>query len=276
MVNAGAGEPREADIAEMIFRAEDELLSVGCRISVTPFAQVLRDPSLPLIYDVNGLRDVRGRPTLDQLRRACDAPGSGVGRHLRLVARDPATVRHLDALLLPLGFSRQVCVAMALEGPVPSPPIPQGLELLLVDPEDEVLLQAVSVGQDQVRREEPWYGVEVSRQMDVLALRQMRVGGAEFLAAVAPGGDVVGSLLLRCSAGVGFIADVGTVPRERRRGVASALVAAASAVCRDRGCATVGLTARRDGNPRRIYGALGFVPVGESVDWLRAGPLPLG
>ncbi|HWV38934.1 MAG TPA: GNAT family N-acetyltransferase [Vulgatibacter sp.] len=276
MVNAGAGEPREADTAEAIFRAEDELLSLGCRVGVTPFALVLHDPSLPLIYDVNGLRDVRGRPTLEQLRRACDVPGSSVGRHLRLVARAPETVRHLDALLLPLGFSRQVCLAMALEGSTPSPPIPHGLELLLVDPDDDALLRAVAAGQDLVRREEPWYGVEVSRQMDELALRQMRLGGAEFLAAVTARGAVVGSLLLRCSGGVAFIADVGTVPRERRRGVASALVAAAAAVGRDRGCATVGLTARRDGNPRRIYGDLGFVAVGESVDWLRAGPLPLG
>ena len=276
MVNAGAGMPREAEIAEAIFRAEDELLAVGCRVSTAPFAKVLRDGTLPLIYDVNGLRDVRGRPSLDELRRACDAPGSTLGRHLRLVARDPATVRHLDALLLPMGFSRQVCVAMSLEGPTPAPPVPRDLELLLVDPEDDALLQAVAAGQDLVRREEAWYGTEVSRQMDELALRQMRLGGAEFVAAVTPKGAVVGSLLMRCAGGVGFIADVGTVPKERRRGIASALVAAAAAVCRDRGCEIVGLTARRDGNPRKIYGALGFVAVGESVDWLRTGPLPLG
>lgn len=274
MVNARAGEPMAAGIAEAIFRAEDDLLSVGCQVSRVPFAYVLRDPRLPLIYDVNGLRDVRGRPTLEDLRAACEGPGTGLARHLRLVARDPETVRHLDALLLPRGFTRQVCVAMALAGPTPSPPVPAELEIVLVDPRDEGLLEAVAAGQDLVRREEAWYGAEVSRQMDVLALRQMRAGGAEFLAAVSPRGEVAGSLLLRCDRDVGFIADVGTAPRQRRRGVASALVAAAAAVARDRGCATVGLTARRDGRPRRIYDALGFETVGESVDWLRTAPLP--
>jgi GNAT superfamily N-acetyltransferase len=104
--------------------------------------------------------------------------------------------------------------------------------------------------------------------MDALALRQVRRGG-EWFAAITRRGEVIGSLLLRRDRGVGFIADVGTAPAWRRRGIAPALVAAASAWSQGHGCALVGLTARRDEAPRRIYEDLGFRVVGETVDWLR-------
>src|SRR5690606_17636857 len=118
--------------------------------------------------------------------------------------------------------------------PAPQVPTPAGVRLHLVDPDDEELLDAICASQDRVRRNEPWYGEVVSTQMDEMALRQMRLGGAEFLAAVLPDRSVAGSLLLFRHRGVGFIADVGTSPEHRRKGVASALVAAATAVARDR------------------------------------------
>lgn len=270
MFSVHVGDPEAEALAEKILHAEDELLAIGCEQTPAPFARVLRDRSLPLIYDVNGLRDVRGTPSFQELAQVAGVAG-GRSHHWRLVARDPATVRHLDSLLLPRGFMRQVCVAMALRGEPQPSPLPSGIELALVAPEDSTLLRGISASQDLVRREEIWYGAEVSRQMDALALRQMREGGAEFLAARNDGGTVVGSLLLRCSGGVGFIADVGTSPAFRRRGIASALVTAAASVARSRGIRTVGLTARREGAPRRIYADLGFEVVGESIDWLRAG-----
>ncbi len=312
MVRALAGARDAGSVAEAIFRVEDELLAAECEQPGVSFARVLRDPKLPLIYDVNGLRDVRGRPDFDELLGALEkACGRGANRHLRLVAREPSTVAHLDSLLLPRGFGRQACIAMALGGRAPSLPIPKGLEIFLVDPDDARMIAAIAYSQDQVRREELWYSPEVSRQMDVLAMRQVQAG-AEFLAAATSRGEVVGSLLLRvCDGidipsepeasgrqrrpsrralvndmlptrpgarsplarssrgGVGFIADVGTTPAYRRRGVASALVAAAAGLAEKRGCEIVGLTARRDGSPRRIYANLGFENVGESVDWLR-------
>jgi ribosomal protein S18 acetylase RimI-like enzyme len=46
-------------------------------------------------------------------------------------------------------------------------------------------------------------------------------------------------------------------------------VAAAAELARERGCRVVGLTARRDDRPRRLYERLGFQLVGESIDYLR-------
>jgi len=257
-------------IAEVVLRTEDDFLAIGCQEIRLPFGRVLRDPSHPLIYDVNCIRAVVGRPSLDELWEAFRLVGGGRGtRYQRLVSRDPQTIAWLDELLLPLGFSRQVCVAMAHRGAPPEAPVPRGYEIHLVDREDDDLLARVCSSQDAVRRKEAWYAEVVSSQMDEMALRQMRLGGAEFLAAVTRRGTVAGSLLLYCKDGVGFIADVGTVPAHRRKGIASALVAAATAVARQKGCQLVALTARRDEPPRRIYERLHFEVVGESVDWVR-------
>lgn len=257
------------ELAETILAAEDELLASACTEVTTAWGRILIDAAHPSIYDVNCIRDARGPFTPAELEAAFARVMAESGcRHRRVASRDPATVRRLDGYLLGLNFTRQVCVAMLHRGTVPAPRIPRGLELVLVDPRDRRLVDGVGACQDLVRREEPWYSREVSRQMDDLALRQVRAGG-EFFAAVTRRGEVVGSLLLRRSRGIGFIADVGTIPSMRGRGVASALVAAATSFSLGEDCVAVGLTARRDDAPRRIYERLGYVVVGEAVDWLR-------
>lgn len=258
------------ELAELILAAEDELLVSGCRELPTSWGRLLVDPSHPSIYDVNCIRDVRGPFSVHDLEDGFARVMAESGcRHRRVASRDEATIRRLDGYLLARSFSRQVCVAMAHLGEVKAPPVPRGIELVLVDPTDETLVEGVAACQDLVRREEPWYSRDVSRQMDDLALRQVRRGGAEFLAAVTRRGEVVGSLLLRRAHRLGFIADVGTVPAQRGRGIASALVAAATSLAQGSGCVVVGLTARRDDDPRRIYERLGYLVVGETVDWLR-------
>ncbi|HLV61209.1 MAG TPA: GNAT family N-acetyltransferase [Fredinandcohnia sp.] len=262
---------REVDpLAEVVLRTEDDFLAIGCEEFFFPFGRALRDPQHPLIYDVNCLRAAVGRPSMDELWTAFRKIGGRSTRYQRVVSRAPETIRWLDELLLPRGFSRQACVAMVHRGGVPRAPVPEGYEIHLVDREDRALIEKVCASQDSVRRKEAWYGTVVSEQMDEMALRQMRLGGAEFLAAVTRTGRVAGSLLLWCHDGVGFIADVGTVPSHRRKGIASALVAAATVVAREKGCDLVALTARRDDAPRRIYERLDFQVVGESVDWVRS------
>ncbi len=262
----------EAEVAEAIFAVEDELLALGCRREHLSFGDALIDAVHPSIYDVNTLRAVWGQPSWADVEHGFARIKKGSGcRHRRLVARDPDTVRHLDSLLLARGFTRQVCVAMALRGRAPARHLPENLTLHLVDASDPRMLAAVAHCQDRVRREEPWYSPDVSVQMDEMAERQLREGNAEFLAAVDAAGMVASALLLFCRDGIGFIADVGTAPSFRRAGLATALVAAASSLAQGRGCSLVGLTARRDDRPRHLYARLGFEVVGESVDWLR-GP----
>lgn len=267
MMGKQAAELTLDPLAELVFQAEDDLLAIGCQQIRLPFGCMLRDPELPLIYDVNSLRKVQGRPTLSELRRVFRA-ADPAGRHQRLVSRDPETVDWLDGILLPRGYYRQACVAMVLDGDAPAISVPEDVTICLVDPDDDEREKEVARCQDKVRRKEPWYGKEVSRQMDRMALRHVREGGAEHLAAFLPDGSVAGSLLLRCANGVGFIADVGTAPLWRRRGIASALVAAAAAIAQERGFEIVGLTARRDDSPRHLYARLGFRTLGESIDWL--------
>lgn len=259
-----------AAVAERIFAAEDELLSVGCERTELPWASVLVDRAHPSIYDVNGVRNVRGVPDETTLWQALEAARAGGSRHHRASSRDPEAIHALDAWLLPRSFQRQVCVAMLL-GAAPARTLPRGLRLTEVDGVAPGPLEAVERCQDEVRRDESWYTREVSRQMDNLAARQIRLGGARYLAAVTPDGIVAGALLVREAAGLAFIADVGTKPSHRGQGIASALICAAVARASRDGVTHVGLTARRDDPPRFLYERLGFAVVGEGVDLARPG-----
>jgi len=270
MVRMRARATDAGELAEAIFAMEDDLLGVGCTRERLPFGEAFYDAAHPSIYDVNSLRAVVGRPTWRQLEAGFAVVRRGGCRHKRVVARDPETVRHLDALLLERSFQRQVCVAMALTAKAPWRPMPPGLRVHLVGGDDAAMLAEVARCQDRVRREEPWYTPEVSVHMDEMAERQVREGGAVFLAAVDEAGHVAGTLLLDCRPPLAFIADVGTAPSWRRAGVATGLVAAASSLAQGQGCEVVSLTARRDDRPRRIYERLGFDVLGESVDWLRS------
>ncbi|TAK60493.1 MAG: GNAT family N-acetyltransferase [Dehalococcoidia bacterium] len=72
--------------------------------------------------------------------------------------------------------------------------------------------------------------------------------------------------LLRDGATAGLYAAT-TVRSLRRRGVCSTLMARAIADAQAAGCDVICLSAAADGDPERLYGAIGFERVFESVLW---------
>lgn len=81
------------------------------------------------------------------------------------------------------------------------------------------------------------------------------------------GAEAAGSMhLLRDGATAGIYA-VATLKAHRRRGVCSALLAAAVGAARDAGCDVIGLRTAAQGDARRLFEAAGFSPVHESVLW---------
>jgi predicted GNAT family acetyltransferase len=70
---------------------------------------------------------------------------------------------------------------------------------------------------------------------------------------------------------VAEVADVGTLPEHRRRGLATAAVVAAARAARAGGADLVIVTADADDWPRQLYSRLGFEPLGLVERFRRVG-----
>jgi predicted GNAT family acetyltransferase len=68
--------------------------------------------------------------------------------------------------------------------------------------------------------------------------------------------------------GVGMIEDLFTHKTARRRGVASAMIAAFSDHLRESGCRAIFLGALASEEPKHLYARLGFRPVGLARSWV--------
>jgi GNAT superfamily N-acetyltransferase len=72
-----------------------------------------------------------------------------------------------------------------------------------------------------------------------------------------------------CGDAIGVIEDLFTLPAYRRRGVATALIARAVAHVQARGASTVLIGAHATERPKRLYAALGFVPLCLTREYIR-------
>jgi GNAT superfamily N-acetyltransferase len=88
----------------------------------------------------------------------------------------------------------------------------------------------------------------------------------QFYLARIDGDDCAYGAAVRCSAGlqtrpIGMVEDLFTLPTRRRRGIASAIIARAVTDLRRRGAGPILIGAHAGEPPKRLYAALGFVPV---------------
>jgi ribosomal protein S18 acetylase RimI-like enzyme len=164
--------------------------------------------------------------------------------------------------LAELGWDRDRLVLMALRGtPRARPGAPQAREL----PADVLA---------SLRREmvllEPWGSAGVAAQLEEHQERIRAVLASRCFG--APGnGRPVASCELLAGDGVAEVCDVGTHPSHRGRGLARAVVTAASRAARGDGAELVVVTADADDWPRQLYARLGFEPVGLIERFRRVG-----
>jgi ribosomal protein S18 acetylase RimI-like enzyme len=92
--------------------------------------------------------------------------------------------------------------------------------------------------------------------------------GLRFFAGIL-GGEIAGFTSLIALGGTAYVDNVVTLPKYRRRGVASATVTRAIESVRDRGLETVFLIAEDGGGPQRLYERLGFRVVARAMGFTR-------
>jgi GNAT superfamily N-acetyltransferase len=223
----------------------------------------LLTPSLPLVWSLNALRvegpDADVGEVVDEAERLLGTYG-----HRRLIVHDERVATKLAPGLAERGWNVDRLLAMEWRR---SPERAVDTELAV---EADRTVGAATLA--AFRREQPFgWQEEAVRQLAEMDGRYTRSAAARDF--VAPADRPAAACRLYLYGPTGQVDEVGTVEARRGRGYASAAVLAAAHAARDDGRDFVFLLTNAADWPQKLYGRLGFDPIGSVYEFLK---LPLG
>jgi len=185
------------------------------------------------------------------------------------------TAPEMAAAATEAGLEVQAHPLMMLAGLAPVPPLPRGVTVRIVAPEDPELDRVWAVPAVAFSHPGTDVGEAGAAERDKIAadhdggtiamLRErLRSGQSVLAAAFGPDGPLAAG---SCQAvdSVAEITGVGVLPSDRRRGLGAAVTALLAADARDRGVQTIFLSASDD-TVARVYARIGFRAIGTATD----------
>jgi GNAT superfamily N-acetyltransferase len=242
---------------------------LGARVIETPHCHVVADPAHPDVWDANHVDEVTAS-TFEDIEAVLAAMHAHLAHtNWRVAHTDGFTP---DPFLARLAFDdykeQFVAIQMALD-PSTRPPL-SPCDLRLVDSDEDWLRLARLV---RLNHEEGHVtgGLVLPPAFSdqVLAGYRAKSPLCRFHLVFVDGEAIAYGAKAAAPNGVGMIEDLFTHPGRRRRGVASAMIAAFADDLRRRGCDTVFLGALVDEQAKRLYAKLGFRPVAVARCWVK-------
>ena len=163
---------------------------------------------------------------------------------------------------------------LVLGDPSPAPPLPEGITVRLVAPDDPWLdliwaVPTVAFGHPGTATGEAGAAERDKRAADhdagtITILRERLQSGQSVLAAAFGADGPLAAGSYQAADGVAEITGVGVLPSDRRRGIGAAITAVLAADALASGAGTVFLSAT-DGAVARVYARLGFREIGTAM-----------
>jgi ribosomal protein S18 acetylase RimI-like enzyme len=220
-----------------------------------PYGRALLSPAIPRVWDANYCRidDARGASAAEIAAAATEVAEASGWAHVALVARKAEAAR-LAPGLAELGFEATEHVTLGLSGRPPDPAIEVGRATF-----DEVAPHRATLALEFAPENH-----ELARQLNVLDKRlEASIGGEWF--AIREADEIVSRCWLLGADGVAQVEDVATSIAARGRGLAGAVVSAATLAALDAGSEVVFIVADCDGDAQRLYRRLGYEPLARST-----------
>jgi ribosomal protein S18 acetylase RimI-like enzyme len=242
---------------------------LGARVIETSCCCIVADPVHPGVWESNHVESV-----IAETDHEIDAVFAAMEVELahtnwRVAHTDGFTP---DAFLARLAFAdyqqRFVAIQMALGGPVRVAPTP--LDLRPVESDDDWRRLAALVRLNHVEGHATG-GLLLPPEFtaDMVAVYRAKAPRCRFYLVHSGDEAIAYGASMAAPNGIGMIEDVFTRAEHRRRGVASAMLAAFAADLTARGCDCVFLGALADEQAKRLYAQLGFRPVGLVSTWVK-------
>ncbi len=245
-------------------------LALGHEVEERDGARFVRFRSSPMVYDANFVQCFEA-PTVDSARHMLSLVDQWLDEfsHRRVLA-DPATPETLLARLALEGFIATPTLQLVLEG-----------ELLGVAPGDceirairgdsdwrslSALKRIRDVEECERTKFEIWDESVTQQMIEVVRAKAPEV---QFFLASEGGRDVAYFSAFPGHNGIGMVEDLFTLPGDRGRGFARALIHHCVADARRRGARAVLIGADPTDTPMNAYAAMGFQPACLTWSWLR-------
>ena len=222
---------------------------------------VLFDNDLRRVYDANFVRFERGFDdlTADSVEAAANRLQASLPQRKVVIPDERAGGRVADGLRS-RGWRYYRLVTMAYRGPAPDPP---------ARPVEEVDAEELRPARERSlvdgKRD-----AEARRQIVAFTELTARRGSSRLFASRAERDEIGSFCALFLGDGIGEIDDVTTIEQYRRRGLASAVVAAAVRASLDAGAELTFLVAHESDWPHEWYTRLGFETIGLRYELVRA------
>lgn len=219
---------------------------------------LIRTPSLPMVWSANEVRVNKPIQFSDALalaeRHLADLP------YRQLVVEHEASARRLEPEFREQGWKVERDVTMALVRPPDREP--DTSDVRLVDEGAALALMRRWAAEDP----ELNLSEEDLSQVAEYTRRCWAARGARCLGVIGDDGGLGAMTMLYSDGAVAQVEDVYTVPEERRRGFARALVTRAVSLAQEGGHELTFILADDNDWPKQLYRRIGFEPVGYS--WL--------
>jgi GNAT superfamily N-acetyltransferase len=257
------------DLARTIAEAYRWQRRLGNTQIAAAHCHIVADQAHPDVWDSNHADEVTARSEgeIESVFEAMD-------EHL---SHTPWRVVHTDcftpdAFLARLALEdfeeRPVTIQMALQGELTDQGAAIDLRPVTTDADWEALLRLVLADHAEGRRTG---GLDLSPEFSVAKVASYRAksDAYHFHLAMRVGIPVAYGAYAVAPNGAGMIEDLFTLQSARRRGIATAMIAAFTDRLRDDGCHAVFLGALAAEQPKYLYARLGFRPVMLARAWVR-------
>lgn len=227
------------------------------------------NPSIPLVWDANDVILTDEDVSAEVADRVADEQIGGMGmNHRSLAHRVPAAGARLERGLAALGWEVEWARYMELRG---KPDRESDIEVTEHGIEEIADLR-LRFHRDELPIAQP-KRAETAEQLLELDRRVGKVGGDRWFVARDDHGNPASACRLYelPGQGIGQVEDVATLTEARKRGLARAVVLAATRASRDAGHEVTFIAAEADDWPQLLYERLGFRTIG-SFAWFRKRP----
>lgn len=257
------------DIVERVSTAYAWQRALGHETVRDSLCCIVRDPAYPDVWDANHVSSVRASTTaeIDQVLQRADEAFAHC--HHRLFVVDPLTPPAFVARLALDDYCELTpTIQLVLEGPLRAQPRDIDLHPVLTEADWQGLSTLVRHDHTEgARTEGRPIPVEVTR--GIVASYRQKWPGYQFFLAHEDGVDCAYGAGVLCANGLGMVEDLFTLPGFRKRGIATAIIDRAISHVRNQGAEQVLIGALATEAPKRLYVALGFVPVSVIREYIK-------